>query len=471
MDLFNDEIINIGRSYSESGIGSENSCSDQLDSNNDIVDTYINENISDENEKLNYSIESEAGDFEVQAKEKKTRKRYEWKDHASFETMTDAHMFLIEKGFAKRDKKILTDKSAKTKYRCTNIKRRSKIQCECEYIIYEPSNVPNLFIVQHNGRDHSHNESENEDKSTKFSKELVDLITDCSKKRMTAKKIIEHVNDLKEKFNLFSSDKTPTAQQIYYFIRKNKIEEAPDIISIGELVEWCSNRSNIPDDEDEAFVLDFVHSQENQQPFFRFAVSTLRLLSNCVGLDQVCCDATYKLMWQGFPFLVIGTVDRAKKFHPLCFACTSTERQEDFEFFFQALKSSVEKFYEEPFSPRILIADGAHSIRNAFETVFPDSVEKMIMCYAHVVRNVAKRTLNDKNNKSAILNDISQMNLAKSEMEFNMLSKWFLKKWNNTEPEFADYFENTWLGSHCNWFEAASVFSPSHNNGLEGRAY
>lgn len=202
--------------------------------------------------------------------------------------------------------------------------------------------------------------------------------------------------------------------------------------------------------------------------FFRIAISTRRMLSNCVGIDQLCVDATYKLVWQGFPFLVVGTVDRAKKFHPLCFAICSNERQEDFTFLFKTIKSSVEELYNEIFAPSILIADGAYSIRNAFEEVFGDSMQVMIMCYAHVLRNVSKQSLKNPKNKPKILDDIAKMNLAPSKKVFKMLSKLLLKKWRKTEPKFAEYFETQWLNSHCNWYEAAAIYSPSTNNALEG---
>lgn len=191
------------------------------------------------------------------------------------------------------------------------------------------------------------------------------------------------------------------------------------------------------------------------------------MLANCVGINQICVDATYKLVWQGFPFLVVGTVDRAKKFHPLAFALTSTESELDFKFLFVAMKSTIEKLHDCEFCPRVLIADGALSIRNAFNAVF--NADVMIMCYAHVVRNVSKRPVNNRKNMVSILNDMRYMNLASTVGEFTMLSKLFLKKYKKIEPEFAKYFQEQWLsGSHCNWFEAASIYDPSTNNNLEG---
>lgn len=276
----------------------------------------------------------------------------------------------------------------------------------------------------------------------------------------------KHLTDLKENFNLFPDEKIPTVQQVYNLIRKRKNEEAPPILSIGELIEYCQKNSDVPSDEDKPFVFAYETCDENEDMYFRFAVSTTRMLSNCVGLEQICVDATYKLMWQGFPFLVVGTVDRAKKFHPLCFACCSNETEADFTFLFEAMKFTIEELFNAQFNPKILIADGSHAIRNAFKAVFNSEV--MVMCYAHVLRNVTKRPLNNKKNRNPILKDLGRMNLARSPKEFKKMSKRFLKKWKKHEPEFMEYFEAQWLQTHCNWYESAAIYTPSTNNNLEG---
>lgn len=102
---------------------------------------------------------------------------------------------------------------------------------------------------------------------------------------------------------------------------------------------------------------------------FRFVVSTRRLLKHCVELKIMCADATYKLNWCGFPFMVIGTVDTSKTFHPLCFACCSGETTSDFEFIFKTMNDAVNELFDCEMAPEILIADGANSIRNAFMNV------------------------------------------------------------------------------------------------------
>lgn len=335
-------------------------------------------------------------------------------------------------------------KNGKTKYRCNHAKRRGQ-QCDSGRMIYEPDYTSDLFIVQYNGLAHNHDEMAC-NRSDKISSEMAELINECASKRMTAKKVIEHIDHLRKTFNLFIDEVTPTAQQIYYIIRKVKNVEAPPILSIGELNQWCEDHISIPEDQDEPFVLRYQTNDEDGNMFFRFAISTPRMLSNCVGINQICVDATYKLVWQGFPFIVVGTVDRAKKFHPLAFALTTSETEADFKFIFVAIKSAVEKMFGCEFCPRVLIADGAYPIRNAFEAAFIADV--MIMCYAHVVRNVSKQPLNNRQNMNSILIDLRHMNLSSSVQEFQMLSKLFLKKYKKIEPAFVKYFQEQWHRAH-----------------------
>lgn len=119
------------------------------------------------------------------------------------------------------------------------------------------------------------------------------------------------------------------------------------------------------------------------------------------------------------------------------------------------------------FAPTILISDASDAIRNGFDEVFDNT--KKIMCFVHVERNCAKQPLNNNKNRKEILNDLKQMNIATSEDHFKELSRLFLDKYRDCEPEFVEYFERQWLGDHCNWYEAASIYTPSTNNNLEGQ--
>lgn len=125
-------------------------------------------------------------------------------------------------------------------------------------------------------------------------------------------------------------------------------------------------------------------------------------------MEQVCIDATYKLNWCGYPLIVFGTVDRKKKFHPFLYACTSGETTDDYAFVFETVKIGIEVYFEQSFEPETLIADGAIQIRNAFYSIF-ESGKMDIMCFAHVIRNLRKRTFAMKNNKQLILDDVRKL--------------------------------------------------------------
>ncbi|CAF2821308.1 unnamed protein product [Rotaria sp. Silwood2] len=114
---------------------------------------------------------------------------------------------------------------------------------------------------------------------------------------------------------------------------------------LGELEHWCEDNQNIPLDENESFVVSYKILYEDQEyedvkdndgNKFRIFISSIRLL-NMISMSQhIHADATYKLVWQGFPVLVIGTTDFNKAFHPFGLAICSNEKTKDFEFIFKS---------------------------------------------------------------------------------------------------------------------------------------
>ena len=96
----------------------------------------------------------------------------------------------------------------------------------------------------------------------------------------------------------------------------------------------------------------------------------------------------------------------------------------------------------------------------------------MIMCWAHMFSNLLKHVnkISDKNDESAILNDIRSLQLSSSELIFKKASILLIKKWGKKCPEFIEYFEQQWLTEDlqlCNWYEGVSSNVPSTNNALE----
>lgn len=331
------------------------------------------------------------------------------------------------------------------------------------------SNKDKEVIIYSSDANHDHDSIADKDKSKKMSPEMRNFIVSQRKKNMTAKNIIKSIDEMKVNHNMFEGETTPNSKQIYYVSEREISNETPQMISVGDLVSWYEKNSTIPIDEDIPYVIGFEHSNEDEARYFRFMFSTQRLLGNSIGATVLVVDATYKLNWQGYPFLIVGAVDRAKKFHALAYACTTNEKTEDYTFFFQTLIDAVKQVHNVQLTPKTLIADGAIPIRNACELTFP-SIICMIMCYIHVMRNVNKRPLaNSKKNRKLINDDIEILHLAGTEEKFDELSSLFVSKWEKEEAEFIRYFDEQWLGELKYWFVGASVYDPSDNNHIEGK--
>jgi len=108
--------------------------------------------------------------------------------------------------------------------------------------------------------------------------------------------------------------------------------------------------------------LNFVIESENFQSSFRIFATTLRLLGLLKLSSVIMTDATYKLIWQGYPCIVVGVVDNNKNFHPIGFIVCDSEDSDDFEFVFSSIKT-----FDPDYKPDFLVADCADAITNGFE--------------------------------------------------------------------------------------------------------
>jgi hypothetical protein len=92
---------------------------------------------------------------------------------------------------------------------------------------------------------------------------------------------------------------------------------------------------------------------------------------------MLATDSTYKLIWNGYKLLLVGSCDREKKFHPFGVAITMCERNADFQFLFESLKQTLKKLFDRDISPTVILADGAEAIHKGFAEVF--TLERRIM--------------------------------------------------------------------------------------------
>ncbi|CAF0737907.1 unnamed protein product [Brachionus calyciflorus] len=199
--------------------------------------------------------------------------------------------------------------------------------------------------------------------------------------------------------------------------------------------------------------------------YFRLVMTTNSLIENIEKRDILVVDSTYKIIFQGFPLMITGTVDYERHFQPICAAVCSRETADDFEFVFRALEK---KYPNKKWN--YLLADAAGAITNGFERVYGTNY-KRIMCWAHANRAMDNNLKVEKETKAKILNDINSLHLSFSESKFQLGYKLLKEKWEINEPEtgtvefFEKYFENERINSkNYGWFEGIAYSYPSTNN-------
>lgn len=135
---------------------------------------------------------------------------------------------------------------------------------------------------------------------------------------------------------------------------------------------------------------------------------------------MVQIDATYKLVWQGYPVYVVGTTDRNQVFHPCGLGVCANETASDYQFIFQSLKK-----YNSNWNPSILLADGSAAITKGFTDVF-GAPKTRLMCFFHVLQSSEKRLkcLKEKDN---IKSDINALQISKIEEVFKIGAELFIK--------------------------------------------
>lgn len=164
----------------------------------------------------------------------------------------------------------------------------------------------------------------------------------------------------------------PSENQLRVVIRSEKdLIKKGFKVSLGYIKQFCDDNKAVPIDDFEPFVLSSEIISLAQNKSFRYIITTKTLLMNATVLDNhLAVDATYKVMFQGFPLILIGSTDKFKKYHPFAVAVVSSEKEEDYKFIFREFKVNIETMFQILYTPKTLLADGALAIRNAFNSDF-----------------------------------------------------------------------------------------------------
>ncbi|CAF4220670.1 unnamed protein product [Rotaria sordida] len=170
--------------------------------------------------------------------------------------------------------------------------------------------------------------------------------------------------------------------------------------------------------------------EDNGGNKFRIFISSIHLL-NIVSMSQhIHVDATYQVIWQGFPVLVIGTTDLNKAFHPFGLAiCSNEKKTKYFEFIFKSVQIGMQKINKALLQPTALILDAVDSIKNDFKNVFNDSYNQL-MYWAHMKRKVENCIckVDDKHIRKELMDDIALLQLCNSTIACELVSILFYKK-------------------------------------------
>lgn len=295
------------------------------------------------------------------SKKEKIKIQRLWVQESTFENKLEADNFVKGEncwGFGASSE---SENGKKHYFRCNLVKARG-VQCAAKiYLLFHASSTD---ITLFRASDcHTHDVIETK-ASSGLSEEVKEKIEELWQLGIKPKRILEEIGKLN--FQL-----PPTARQLSNFIGTlNKKRFGQSKISLGDVESWCSSNNDVPEDEDKPFVAGYEvvvgADGGNENNLFRFFVTTKRLIQTSLLSDKLHADATYKLIWQGFPVIVCGTTDMGRHFHHFGVSVCVNERQEDFAFVFKTLKEAVQKIYSKDLDFDILISDAAGKIKRVF---------------------------------------------------------------------------------------------------------
>ena len=242
-----------------------------------------------------------------------------------------------------------TNEGKKIYFRCNQAKKREE-QCPAGLylLIKHDSEEVALFKTRESHQHSMMNSKSLSDQAKKEIEKLFDL-------NLKPKRMLEMLRDK----GIMLKNKT---QLNNYLVKLRHNKYGPNKISLGELENWCIEHSNLPETDNEAFVVayhvkygdgdddddcaDDISDDIDHESTFRVFISTKKLLRNSLKSKIIHDDATYKLNWEGMHVLIVGISDLDRHFHPCGIAVCSNEKTSDFEFIFNSLKAGVAKLGE-----------------------------------------------------------------------------------------------------------------------------
>lgn len=257
----------------------------------------------------------------------------------------------------------------------------------------------------------------------------------------------------------------PTKRQIKNVIQKHRAaEQGKEPITMKKLTEIVNKYTDIPADEDEAYIVGFERSPRTQKDnkYFRIFMSSPRLMRNAANAKILHSDATHKVTEEKLPLIPVGVSDLNGKFHLVGLMVSSHETTDAYRYAFSCAKNGVMRHTNKMLQPNYLMADADAAIGNAFKLAFESDENPLTiyMCYSHVMGNVDRKyKFTDPENKPDMKNDIRSLHMAANEEMFDIGCKLFVEKWKKKEKEVAKLLQKSFFNKNKNWY--TGITSPN----------
>jgi hypothetical protein len=117
------------------------------------------------------------------------------------------------------------------------------------------------------------------------------------------------------------------------------------------LKKWCQDKSivQLESSIDSFFIAELIINIKTKT--FRILIIIRRLLQLESEARMIYTDATYKVLWHGFPAFIIEFADAAYTFYSCELALCSSETANDYEFILSTFQHNIWLFVNKQFPP------------------------------------------------------------------------------------------------------------------------
>ncbi|KAF0718755.1 Aste57867_1510 [Aphanomyces stellatus] len=208
---------------------------------------------------------------------------------------------------------------------------------------------------------------------------------------------------------------------------------------------------------------------------FKVGVTTkalLRLMDRNPKTFVFHWDATYKIDSLAYPILVCGVSDAARKFHPVAFFLLGKETENEYTWAMASLMSIYRLVVGRDLQLAYVMADAAKAPALGVQAFYRQlGVERVLMCFYHLVANVHKRLVGTTlKTKALVFRHVYKMHYSRSWHELrhhwmNAVHAWTIND-ELVAREFTKYYFEQWIKSQSwRWqvYHSPSGFATTNN--------